>query len=217
MEGTRTSRTTHAFCRRAASLVLAAGALLPAAVAQAESAADFVPGAPAFEAAAQIARDHWQATPCGGTVDIAWTGMSEVTNATSSWSNPVSAYDASEQNTRCQIAFNETLAWDWTRFCSILVHEYGHLTGHAHADDGADVMYAYYTRPVAACEAAAPAPPADAKPMVAGATSWPHGAQRVAGGGRAARRGRLVRAHDRREARRGDGRLRFRGARDRAA
>src|SRR5690349_16817466 len=130
MDGTRiTSRKTILHARRAASLVLAATSLLTAAPALADPAADYAPGTPATQAAEAIARDYWQATPCAGQVSIVWTSLTATTNATSSWANPVSQYGAPDQNNTCQVAFNQDLRWDWTRFCSVLVHEFGHLTG----------------------------------------------------------------------------------------
>jgi hypothetical protein len=168
MDGTRKSRTTtHLLGRRAASLVLAAGALLGASPAHADPAVDFAPGAPAYETSAQIAQARWGVNPCGGQIAIVWMSLAPSTNATSTWSNPVGQYDAPEQNTTCQVTFNKDLAWDFTRFCSILVHEYGHLAGKPHVEDHADVMYAYYEAPVAECVAAAPAQPAPAPPAIA--------------------------------------------------
>lgn len=159
MDGTRRkSRTTNSLlARRAASLALAACALIGAAPAQADPATDFAAGTAGFAAADQIARDYWQATPCAGQVAVVWMPLAPSTNATSTWTNPVGQYDAPDQNATCQITFNAALTWDWTRFCSILVHEYGHLVGHAHSPDEHDVMYAFYEAPVAQCVAAAPA------------------------------------------------------------
>jgi len=147
--------------RRAASLALAAAALsaAPSAFA-ADPATDFAAGSAPVQAATDVAKTYWQATPCAGNVTITWMALSESTNATSTWANPVGQYDAPEQNSNCQIAFNSALTWDWTRFCSILVHEYGHLDGKPHSTDAADVMYPYYEKPVDQCVAAAPTQPA---------------------------------------------------------
>lgn len=158
MDGTFRSRTTSLLSRTAASLALAAAALSFAAPAQAaDPAVDFAAGSPAVQAAETIARDYWQDTPCAGQVSLVWMRLTEATNATATWTNPVGQYDAPDQNGSCQIAFNSALPWDWTRFCSILVHEYGHLNGHAHAEATSDVMFAFYEAPVAQCVAAAPA------------------------------------------------------------
>lgn len=169
MDGTFRSRKTSLLSRTAASLVLAAAALSFAAAPTqaADPATDFAAGTPAVQAAETIARDYWQATPCAGQVSLVWMRLTEGTNATSTWTNPVGQYDAPDQNGSCQIAFNSALSWDWTRFCSILVHEYGHLNGRAHADAASDVMFAFYEAPVAQCVAAAPAPAAAAPAPVA--------------------------------------------------
>jgi hypothetical protein len=157
MDGTR-SRTTISLARWAAAITAAAAALCCSAPAlAADPAVEFAPGSPAATAAVELADSYWNTTPCGGTVSIVWTALSTSTNATSTWSNSVSEYDAPERNVDCQIVFNSALVWDWTRFCSILVHEYGHLDGRPHTDDADDVMYPYYERPVAQCVAAAPA------------------------------------------------------------
>lgn len=183
-----TSRTTTLLARRAASLVLAAVAALSfAAPASADPAADFAPGTPALAGALEIAGAHWQTSPCAGQVEIVWMGLSERINATSTWANPVSQYDAPEQNSACRIAFNTEQSWDWTRLCSILVHEYGHLSGHAHADARDDVMYAYYETPAPRCVAAAPV----IAPV--GVAADPAAAQpRAISASRSAKRGRLV-------------------------
>jgi hypothetical protein len=168
MDGTNRSRTTTPLARRAASLGLAALALSAAPAAHAsDPATDFAPGSPAVVAAADVATAYWGGAPCGGNVAIAWTALSASINATSTWTNPVGAYDRPDRNESCAIAFNATLAWDWTRFCSILVHEYGHLGGRPHSSDPGDVMYPYYEKPVDRCAASAPAAPAAATPPLA--------------------------------------------------
>ena len=159
MDGNFRSRTTTVLARRAAGLVLAAAAF-SAAPAYADPATDFAAGSAPVQAATDVAKSYWSTTPCGGNVSIVWMPLTDSTNATSTWSNPVGQYDAPEQNSNCQIAFNSSLTWDWTRFCSILVHEYGHLSGKPHSADAADVMYPYYEKPVDQCVAAAPTQPA---------------------------------------------------------
>jgi hypothetical protein len=165
MDGSHRSRTTTPVVRRAASLALAALALAAAPAAHAaDPATDFAPGSAAAVGAADVATAYWGSAPCGGNVAITWAALAETINATSTWTNPVGAYDAPDRNDNCAITFNVALAWDWTRFCSILVHEYGHLGGRAHSSDPGDVMYPYYERPVDRCAASAPEAPADAAP-----------------------------------------------------
>lgn len=137
----------------------------------ADPATDYAVGSAPMQAAQQIAHDYWSADPCGSQVAISWMQLSSTTNATSTWTNPIGQYDAPSQNTSCAIAFNTTVSWDWNKFCSVLVHEYGHLLGHPHSEDANDLMYAYYVKPLDQC-AASPlnvpvAPPASTDPAPA--------------------------------------------------
>src|SRR4051794_4357121 len=134
----------------------------------------FAIGGAAMQSAETVAQSYWDAQPCGGDVSIKWTDQAPDTNAVSSWVNPSSAYDNPTQNFNCEVDFNRDIGFDWARFCTVLVHEFGHLTGHAHSPDPSDVMAAYYTRPLAQCvstsdptaPAAAPVPVAAAAPSV---------------------------------------------------
>lgn len=55
--------------------------------------------------------------------------------------------------TNCKIVLdaNEIKTWDWDEFCTIIVHEFGHLTGHKHVDNIAKVMNPYYILPFPKC------------------------------------------------------------------
>jgi hypothetical protein len=112
-------------------------------------------------AAQQVAVAYWGATPCGGKVDVEWTDLASDTNAISSWTNPTSAYGNPSQNGDCLVRFNRLLAFDWPRFCTVLVHEFGHLDGHDHSPDPNDVMAAIYSGPISAC-GSSPVPAAGA-------------------------------------------------------
>jgi hypothetical protein len=112
-----------------------------------------------MQVAQNIAREHWGVDPCGGQVQVTWTVEAPRINARSYWSNPTSAYGAPALNTACRIEFNAAAPYDWDMFCTVVVHEYGHLAGHQHAPDGPDVMSPIYRQPLAAC--AATADPAD--------------------------------------------------------
>src|SRR4051812_10175608 len=124
----------------------------------------FAVGGAAMQAAEGVARAYWNADACSGQVEVRWTDQSETINAISSWKNPTSGYDNPTENFDCTVDFNRGLSYDWPRFCTVLVHEFGHLTGHQHSPDPDDVMAAYYNHPVPQCEAtpdptAAPVPP----------------------------------------------------------
>jgi len=134
-----------------------AGACASAASADTTSADRFPVGGAAMTAAEGVAQAYWGTNPCGGKYDISWVEMGLDTNAISTWSNPTSAYDNPSQNLDCRVAFNKLIDYDWQRFCTVLVHELGHLAGHDHSADAHDVMAAYYNGPVDVC-VAAPAP-----------------------------------------------------------
>ena len=102
-----------------------------------------VPAAPAVAAAAQaLGATHWQREACGGQVAITWEHLGSRTNAESRWSAPVGGDPSSYM--RCTIAFSLDARWDWPKFCTVTEHELGHLNGHAHVDDAADLMSPYY-------------------------------------------------------------------------
>lgn len=90
-----------------------------------------------------ISRAHWHTDPCGGRVTIGYRAMPPVWNAesvyTTSDGNPAGFGD-------CSITFNAAEPWTWPRFCTVMVHEYGHLTGHPHSTDPGDVMYPLLVR-----------------------------------------------------------------------
>jgi len=180
--------TTRA--RRVAAALATFAALAAAAPAGAGAAVDdpapvrFAPGTPNMAAAQQIARDHWGVDPCGGAIEVAWSPDEPTVNARATWRNPRSAYDAPAENSQCSIAFNPAQSFDWPKFCTVLVHEYGHLAGHDHVQDRADLMAGYYVRPIPAC-AATPAPDA---PVVAAPAQQLVPAARAASPRRAASR-----------------------------
>jgi hypothetical protein len=124
------------------------------------------PPANPTEAAQQIAAAYWGTNPCGGAIQIAWQGLEGDVNARSDWENPASAYDDPSQNTNCVITVNTDQHWTWPMFCTVIVHEYGHLTGHPHSSDPHDVMYPFFVQPVPQCEPAQ-APSDAATPAVA--------------------------------------------------
>jgi hypothetical protein len=75
-----------------------------------------------------IAQANWGLDACSGQVTIEW-GIDEANiNARSYWANPLSSYDNPAQNTQCRIVFNSAMTFSWAKFCTVLVHEYGHLT-----------------------------------------------------------------------------------------
>jgi hypothetical protein len=65
--------------------------------------------------------------------------------------NPVAAYGVPEQNSACQIAFSATARFDWRKFCTVVVHELGHLAGHPHSARDDDIMAEYFTATEPTC------------------------------------------------------------------
>jgi hypothetical protein len=99
---------------------------------------------PAFQAARQIAVEHWALDPCHGDVDISWGKLPAAENAESTWTNQYRDYGDPQHNTLCSVTFNARQDWDWPKLCTVFVHEFGHLAGNAHSDDPDDVMFPYY-------------------------------------------------------------------------
>ena len=129
---------------------------------------------PGFATARKIADSTWGYDPCGGAIALSWVTAAPTINATASWSNPTDAYNNPQQNGNCSVAFNDQQAYDWPMLCTVFVHEFGHLTGHQHATDQNDVMFAYYVNPITVCAntpdpqraIAAPLPPPQAKAAI---------------------------------------------------
>lgn len=117
---------------------------------------------PSMALARELSDGHWGAAACGGEVAIGWTPLEEGTNATASWRNPTDAWNNAAENFDCRIDFNRQADFDWTKFCSVMAHEMGHLLGRPHSGDPGDLMAPLYNRPLDACEQtpdpAAPAP-----------------------------------------------------------
>jgi hypothetical protein len=130
----------------------------------ADPAARYAAGSPAMQTAQSIAGAYWGQSACGGQVSVDWTAMDPDTNAFSSWSVPGTPTATAADYYACHISFNSAAPFDWPKFCTIVVHEYGHLTGHQHVADPADVMTPIYSVPVAPCAQTADPSSADAAP-----------------------------------------------------
>jgi len=146
---------------RAAFVVVLLACLAAAGSAAARSVkprAKFAVGSASVRAAQQIARDHWGTDPCSGTVQLRWVHLDDPTiNAMSSWRSYGAAYANPAANRDCRIEFNTIAEFDWPKFCTVLVHEYGHLAGRPHDERPGHLMSAIYTTPLPECESRATA------------------------------------------------------------
>jgi hypothetical protein len=158
----RTSRSPRLLLRsgaRGPSLAAALVSLSAAGAALAQAPPDPSQRYPvwgnAVKTAVQLARRHWAMDACGGQVALAWGRLDSSVNAQSRWQNPRSSYGDPQLNTSCSLTLNTDAQFDWPKLCTILIHEYGHLTGHPHVDDPHDVMNPYYVGPAPECAATA--------------------------------------------------------------
>ncbi|MGI8801026.1 MAG: matrixin family metalloprotease [Solirubrobacteraceae bacterium] len=121
-----------------------------------------------------IAVVYWNTTPCGGVVTVRWASLDPSINATSNWWNPVAAYGNAGANRQCSITLNQDQNFDWPMFCTVMVHEIGHLTGHPHVADPNSVMNPDYTDSISQCLGTATgAPTSTRKSTAASATAVP--------------------------------------------
>ena len=133
--------------------------------------AHFSAGAGVIQAAYALAVGYWHRTPCAGNVAFSWTDAPGSRIATAYWT----AYGGGDPDRyrNCHIVLHRDAATDWPKFCTIVVHEVGHLTGHAHVRDRENVMYPFYVGPRGPCTRPQPAPAPDQTPPQAPAAPAP--------------------------------------------
>jgi hypothetical protein len=164
----------HRAARCLAAVIAALAVAGPAAAADAP-AARWPAGGSTLRAAMGLGAEHWGFAPCRGKVAVRWAALGTATNAQSSWANDRDPFLAPSANTDCELALSTQVEWDWPKLCTVVIHEIGHLTGHDHVDDPADIMNATYLRPAPEC-AATPEPAETGPPSPAATASAPRAA-----------------------------------------
>lgn len=108
------------------------------------------PLATAMQQTAQaIAVQHWGTAPAEDP-PIVWAHLGRTINARATWFALGAPLDWT-QYTDEKITFSYDVGWNWPKFCTVMVHEYGHLLGKVHTDDPRDVMTAVYAGPIREC------------------------------------------------------------------
>jgi hypothetical protein len=90
------------------------------------------------------AHQLWGAEPCGGRYRVELTTLPPEIRGHSSWLEPATSLGPyatpSSTWTDCVIQLpatgrtEEAVASEWPEICSVVLHEWGHLTGHSHSD-----------------------------------------------------------------------------------
>ena len=120
------------------------------------AAVRYAAGSPALTTAQNLAIAHWGSSPCAGQVAIVWKRQSADINAMSLWSTAgEDPYGDPSDNQDCEVDLNPAATWDWPKLCTVVMHEYGHLTGHDHDPHPGRLMSAIYTTPAPECTATA--------------------------------------------------------------
>jgi matrixin len=113
--------------------------------------AQFAVGTLALSDAETIAIHYWGVLPCNGVVDVSWQSLDPSINGVASWWNPTDSYGNPAQNSQCSISLNTAQDFSWPMLCTVVTHEFGHLTGHQHVTDQTNVMYPVYVGPIPEC------------------------------------------------------------------
>lgn len=100
-------------------------------------------------AIAPTADAYWQRAERAKAVAVAYWGQTPTQCPTvNTFREPMAPeHSAEADRAGCAIYFNEDWwgvqkgKWRFPWFCSVYVHEYGHLLGVPHSDDPGDVMY----------------------------------------------------------------------------
>jgi hypothetical protein len=121
----------------------------------------------ATAAAVVVATDTWGPACGGAPVSIQWGDTGSPTAlAWAAWTDGTGRYlgyaGTTDQRTDCRIMIDagyargyRSFGWtNWPWYCTTIVHEYGHLTGHEHSLDPTDVMFFQQNTAFGPCVAA---------------------------------------------------------------
>lgn len=99
----------------------------------------------------QVARDYWPGSVCAGRETILRNVVAEPAIAEGLRDYGARPLGLAWTGT-CTVAISPDIDGNPWIFCGVLVHEFGHLAGHAHTDDALDVMAPRFTFPPPACD-----------------------------------------------------------------
>jgi hypothetical protein len=146
--------------RRAPWLLALTVAMFASAPARAET---YPVDSPAWQAAVGAGVAYWGSLPCGGEIAYEWTDLPNGILGHATWMQSSRAPADASLFTDCRIALDPDAELAPDDFCTVLAHELGHLHGHGHSADPADLMAPSQGEPIAQCvDAMAPFQPAPA-------------------------------------------------------
>jgi len=148
-----------------------------------------------------IARAAWPGSPCAGREQVRLSGDTALRAVAPAIVGPGEAPDGMAEPQTCQVWLSS--AMDARTFCTVLVHEFGHLAGRDHTATPGDVMNGAGDLDYAPCDRVTDAPAEQVEEELRSVLPAPRAAWRVTCGSRraahrrcVARRGRSVRRYD---------------------